>query len=1156
MCGADDADAAGFTHLHVASCHSLRYGASTPQALVARAQAHGQTALALTDRVSVSGAVQFLHACQAAGLASIIGAIIPVRAAPGDPPAARARDPRHPWVLVLAHDARSWSGLCRLISAAHAGSAHAGGPATGPDDVALPESSILEYAVDSTLTVLLGPWSPVGRALCARDYEGALMRARSWVAALGPDHVHLEIVSHRAPTGSPVATATAAHLLTLAQRLRCRAVLTNAVRFATVAEAPIVDVLDAVRRLIPLDAGHVDRPNAQGHLAGTAQMRRVCVEVAEAAGLSRYASHMWGWTQEVASAHHLTAAAVGMGRVYVPESEVVCGSGPLHADDVLRRRAESGLAHRGHAHREQYRSRLHDELSVISRLGLATYFLTVAQVCDLVRARGIRVAARGSGAGCLVNHVLGISGVDPVAHGLLMERFLSPLRTGLPDIDIDVESARRLEVYDAIVERFGRHRVCTVMMRDTYRVRHAIRDVGAALGLPAGEIDALAKAFPHIRARDARAALAALPELRDSTWGRLFAAGRLTGVLQLVEALDGLPRHLAMHPCGVIISDAGLRDRVPVQPSAAGYPMAQFDKDDVEALGLLKLDVLGVRMQSAMAHAISQIADDAVDIDALPLDDPATYALIRSSRTLGCFQIESPGQRELVGRLAPRIFHDLIIDISLFRPGPVTSDMITPFLASRHGWQVADLIHPDLHDILCQTEGVVVFHEQVIALIARMTGCSLAHADEQRRALGPPVGRAVVAEWFRERARERGYPDDVIERVWRVLDAFASFGFCKAHAAAFALPTYQSAWLKTHHPAAFYAGVLTHDPGMYPKRLILDDARQQGVAVLGLDVNRSVADYIVEPTADGRPGIRLALSEVKGISAVEVGRIVTARAEDPYRGLADFWSRTHVSRATAERLIRVGGLDSACPGSDHRDLLLDLADLAGVASSRRARPLAGQLALTLPASHPPPADPGGTSTESPSEARRRSRAGLPLLTDADRVRAEIEVLGLDVSRHLVDFYSGMLLDIRATRSRDLLTCRTRTEILVGGVKVAIQAPPVRSGQRVVFLTLDDATGPVDLAFFDDVQQHCATVLFGEWLLLARGVVRRSGGSGVSLRATGCWSLSALHGIWRRHGRDAVWQALRATGVSGRHGSPPTPASRLWHGARGASGSGR
>ena len=278
--------------------------------------------------------------------------------------------------------------------------------------------------------------------------------------------------------------------------------------------------------------------------------------------------------------------------------------------------------------------------------------------------------------------------------------------------------------------------------------------------------------------------------------------------------------------------------------------MSQFDKDDVEDLGLLKLDVLGIRMQSAMAYAIEEVARvdgaDRIDLDAVPLDDPATFRLIQSTQTLGCFQIESPGQRELVGKFGPETFDDLIIDISLFRPGPVKSDMVTPFLETRQGWAQPHYLHPTLVPVLKETGGVVVFHEQVLQMITTLTGCSLAEADEARRALGSPDGQVQVRAWFYPLALDRGYDRPTVDAVWEVLRAFASFGFCKAHAAAFAVPTYQSAWLKAHHPAAFFAGVLTHDPGMYPKRLILDDARQFGIAVLSLDVNRSDVGYWVE----------------------------------------------------------------------------------------------------------------------------------------------------------------------------------------------------------------------------------------------------------------------------------------------------------------------
>ena len=368
--------------------------------------------------------------------------------------------------------------------------------------------------------------------------------------------------------------------------------------------------------------------------------------------------------------------------------------------------------------------RLEDELHVIETLGYATYFLTVAQVCDLIREMGVRVAARGSGAGSVVNYLLGISGVDPMRHGLLMERFCSPLRAELPDIDIDVESARRTEIYERILGHFGGERVTCVSMMDTYRVRHAIRDAGAALGLPPQEIDAMAKAFPHIAARNVRNALAELPELRASGLER----PRLQLMYDIVERLDGLPRTSPCTRAGSSCPTPGLLDRTPVEASWLGFPMSQFDKDDVEAMGLLKLDVLGIRMQSAMAHAVAEVerVDGAgIDLDdetQVPFDDEPTFELIRSTRTLGCFQIESPGQRELIGKFGPQTFEDIIIDISLFRPGPVKSDMIIPFLNARQGWKEPSYLHPTLVPALQETEGVVVFHEQVLGSSPRRPG--------------------------------------------------------------------------------------------------------------------------------------------------------------------------------------------------------------------------------------------------------------------------------------------------------------------------------------------------------------------------------------------------------------------------------------------------
>jgi error-prone DNA polymerase len=1178
----------------------LRHGASSPELLVEVAVTQGLTTLGLTDRDGVRGAVRFARAALSAGIETAFGTDLAVinrtdRTDRTDPPphpartpvrGGRSRDLREARVTVLARGPEGWAALCRLVSAAHAkGEAIAG---RGQPVVDLP--LIAEHASDGALAVLLGPDSDLGRLIARRRSDLATAQWRLWQSHI--PQLWCEVVNHRGADPLGRSAAFAGRMLRWAHDQHAQVVLSNAVRYARREDAPVADVLDATRRLVPLDVRHIDRRTGEGYLKSGEQMREVAYEVARLSGVgteSATARQLLASTEQLADECILDPIDdLGLGSIHFPELEVVdegaaiSGTAP---EIVLRRRCEAQWSHRGMPERgasaREARERLEHEFRIINELGYATYFLTVADVVDLIRSMQVRVAARGSGAGSLVTYLLGISGVDPLRHDLLFERFLSPLRQALPDIDVDVESARRTDIYTEIFRRYGAERVACVSMADTYRVRHAIRDVGAALGLPPSEIDTLAKAFPHIRAKEARNALRELPELRAS---RIADDPRTSLLFSLVERLDGLPRHLALHPCGVLLSDITLLDRTPVESSAMGFAMSQFDKDDVEHLGLLKLDVLGIRMQSAMAYALDEIervegAEHRPDLDAMPFDDPGTFDLIRSTHTLGCFQIESPGQRELVGKFAPETFDDLITDISLFRPGPVKSDMVNPFLRARHGWAEPQYLHPDLEPVLKQTFGVVVFHEQVIDMIHVITGCTRAEGDEKRRALGDPDGQAETREWFYRQATSRGYDLPTIERIWEVLRAFASFGFCKAHAAAFALPTYQSAWLKAHHPASFLAGVLTHDPGMYPKRLILDDARQFGVSVLPVDVNDSQTGYRVErvqvldtdttlpprrvvprvdpetsrrrgvhdqpqlPDARGY-GIRIALSEVKGISEAEVDRVI---AGQPYQSLTDFWHRAAVSRPVVERLVIAGafdalhGIDLSLPAASarrritRRDLLLQVAELdrwTAMPTSRRSRPKSGSIDTQL------------SFPLGPTDEQIRP-SGLPEMTPAEQVRAEIDVLGLDASHHVIDFYLPLLRDLDAVRSQDLLTCRSRSEILVAGVKVATQTPPIRSGRRVVFVTLDDGTGPVDATFFEDAQGPYAATLFHSWLLVIRGEVRRTGPRGISLRATGCWELTGLFDLWQTSGVRAVHEVIDTLppGFGADEVSAPAPVAR-------------
>jgi error-prone DNA polymerase len=1414
---------AEFTHLHVASSYSLRYGTATPAALAARTADLGMSALALTDRDGLFGAFKHVRACADAGIRPLLGADLALRL-DGKDIGGKSQLGR---VTLLATGRQGWASLCRLISAAHAASSPArqplpdGGtrgrtpepPETDPapraqsrapsralpgegdtgtglpralggprgdhspgENAAVTRELVAEHS--DGLVVLLGPASDVGQAVAARRPDLARRALDRW-RQLGVDAV-AEIVDHLGRQS----TVRAARLAELARDTRTPAVLTNAVRYLDPVDSLTAQVLDAARHLVPLGSPRLAPHNGRAYLAGQEEMAAAAARVAAAMsgpGTASAATLLLGETQELTRRCVLDPARdLGVGARHLPEARGPGLEGTAYGQyRELRDRCEHAILHgryrtasaasrpRGVSRlraAELARERFERELDVIAQTGMAAYFLTVADVADRIRQAGIRCAIRGSGAGSFVNHLLGISAIDPLEHGLLMERFLSPVRNTLPDIDLDVESARRLEAYRIIFDAYGADRTACVCMMETYRARSAIRDVAAAMSLPPDEIGAIAKAFPHIRARHITAALTELPELRRS---RLNGA-QLEAVFGIAQQLDGLPRHVAMHPCGVLLSDRTLLDRTAVRSSGEGFPLSQLDKDDAEIAGVIKLDVLGVRMQSAMAHALAEIGrsgGDRVDIDAVPRDDPATYAMIARGQTLGCFQIESPGQRELVRKLAPRDIADLIVDISLFRPGPVNSDMIGPFLRTRHGLAEPRYPHERLAGALRETGGVVVFHEQVLQVIDAMTGCGLAEADLVRRHLSTAGGPERTAPWFRAQALARGFDPATAEQVWQVVAAFGGFGFCKAHAAAFAVPVYQSAWLRRHHPAAFYAGVLTHDPGMYPKRVIIADARLSGIQVLPVDVNASAGDWIAEagdrgpagagaqrgaqekpgpvrenepadfphaapPAAQrnrsvarrllettgplqalrfpgrghlpgGRPpvppgaraavpdredrdhsgpgrtdgyprvpaaprAVRCSLREVKGISDAEVAGIV---AGQPYTSLRDFWNRAGVSRPVAERLVLLGAFDSLYaaprdpagspvpprgtritahppgpappgpaplsaaplsapnlrvqPGSPSRAPGIPPAGSAGSAGSgspgtesgpgswrcgalcqggpgavsRSASPsgagcrsaISGSAlgaaapipaavsasdisdmpgrCLAPPAGAPPagaPALPRPTRRDllarvgvlaRQSPGKRPGPPALDLFAGADpdaadgmadlvpagqlrdldlaeRVEAELEILGFEVSRHVMSCYAGLLAGLGVVTSAQLADQENGALILVAGAKAATQTPAVRSGQRIIFASLDDAAGLVDLAFFESVQDRCAARLFGSWLVVVRGRVRRAGAGpvAVTVNATECWDLPALEEIRAAAGLDAVRAAMAAGDV--------------------------
>ena len=1145
--------------------------------------------VALTDRDGMSGAVRFVRAAERTGITPVVGTDLALATEDRSvrPGTATGEAPR---VVLLARDSIGFATLCRAVSRAHA---------HGRGTPLLDDAALDAIADDGHVIALLGADSPVGRLLARGASDSAAAELAVWRDRLGVEGLALGVRDHRVAPGGhrihgrsdvdePGDDVRIARTLALSARSGVPAIAVNDVRHERPEDVVVADVLRCMRLGLPLAQRNIGRSTSAAWFTDPATMAR---RFRERPDLLRGAADL----------AERCSAPLTLGEIRAPR---LTGRSPGQAAAALVARSRAGLVRRLGDPGEEALARLDRELAVIDATGLPDLFLAVADVVVDIRSAGILVACRGSAAGSLVCFALGISDVDPVAEGLAFERFMNPYRDELPDIDLDVESHRREDVYDLVIARYGEHRVAAVGMFETLQARSAVRGVGKALGLPPEEVDHVARCLPHLRARDVTRALERLPELAGSR----LDAGRLATLLDLVERVDGIPRHLAMHPCGILLGDDALLDRTPVQRSAHGYPVSQFDKEDVAALGLLKLDVLGVRMLSAMRHCLDLVngvqrdpsvpreptrtaaGSDVPGWDAGPFtldmvahDDPAAYALIRSTHSVGMFQIESPGQRELLGRLQPTRFSDLVAEISLFRPGPMRADMITPYVARRHGEEDVRYAHPTLGPVLAETFGVIVYHEQVMGVLSALTGCDASEADLLRRRLGDPEGRRGVRRLVMERAQERGFERTIVEEVFEDVASFASFGFCKAHAAAFAVPTERSAFLKAHLFPEFMAGLITHDPGMYPRRMLVEECRLFGVAVLGPDVGRSDRDARVEvlerseadvllglsgaraaaeagadplpwlpagwswplgvsgplpPTgcdagtrADGgRWAVRLGLASVADLGRDEVERILALR---PFGNLIEMRDRVRIGRDAALALVGSGAFDAlARVGQqggprDRRALRLVVEEawaLRGAGSGGRGparrRPRATredrgsdglQATLALGLTEPPPA--------------------LPPESMAARVRGELLTTGIDLTAHVVGFYAPLLRELEVVEASSFRELAAGARVRVAGLRVALQSPPQRSGDRVLFLTLDDRTGQIQVTFFPRALADCAWVAREAELILAEGVVSRRGLRGATLVGRRAWDLARLWSAWQD---GALPQVLRERGTPAPH----------------------
>jgi len=1013
-----------YVPLDVHSEYSLHDSVIRLDELVETAAGFGIPAVGLADDGNLFAAVKFVRAAEARGIKPLLGIDLPLTEDPegrGGGPGASATLPR---ILLYPRDAEGYRSLCALLSRRYA---------LGPNALGVPEAWLEE--ADPGLIAVLGRWSDVGRDLAHAREGAAEARLERWLRRF-PDRLYLGVTRlPRALDGVHFQGA-----VDLAARRGLPLVALNEVRFLTPSD------YEAHEARVCIQEGRtLDDPGRRRRFV-EAQYLRPPEEMAE---LFRDLPEALENTLELARRLNF---APSLGGIHLPTYPLPEGEAP---ETVLRREARAGLARRLAQTRSgiesrAYEERLERELDVIAQMAFAGYFLIVADFTSWARSHGVPVGpGRGSGAGSLVAYALGITDLDPLVHDLLFERFLNPERVSMPDFDIDfcVEGRDRVIAY--VVERYGADKVAQIATFGTMAARAVVRDVTRTLGLPYGLGDRLAKLVPFELDMTLEKALAGEPELR-----RLYEEDeQVRNILDLGRRLEGLVRSVGRHAGGVVIAPTRLTDFLPLYGVDDEGLVTQYDKDDLEAVGLVKFDFLGLRTLTIIERAFTTINAEreargeppcsAADI---PLDDPATYALLNRLETTAVFQLESPGMRDLIRRLGPDRFDDVVALVALFRPGPLQSGMVDEFIERKKGKRSVRYPHPALAPILRPTYGVIVYQEQVMEIARVLAGYSLGQADLLRRAMGKkkPEEMAKERTRFMVGALENKVPRPVAEEIFDVMEKFAGYGFNKSHSVAYALLAYQTAWLKAHHPAAFMAAVLTCEMGHTEKLPpLVADVRAQRLAIRPPDVTRSDYGFVVEEGA-----LRYGLGAIKGVGRNAVEALLAQRAERPFADFEDFVRRAlgRVNRRTLEILVKAGAADAF--GAERATLLAWLEILAHGEAGRGGD---GQVDLFAAAGAP-------VAVPCPR--------GVRPWTAAERLEHEKEVLGLYLSGHPLDDVREDLLTLGARRLSSVPEGRPGEQIpfVMGGV-----VERVRRRHGRVFLEVDEGERVIDVLVHDNAQ---------------------------------------------------------------------------------------
>ncbi len=1029
------AETTAYAELHCHSNFSFLDGASHPQELVEEAARLGLDALALTDHDGMYGAVRFAEAADAARLPTVFGAELSLGLTK---PQNGVADPEGTHLVVLARDPEGYARLCRAISDAQLHGREKGRPQF--------DLSALAEAHGGHWFVLTGcRKGVVPKALVDHGPQAATRRLADLSACFGRDNVAVELWDH----GDPLDSARNDALVQLAAQADVQLVATNNVHYATPARRRLATALAAVRARRSLD--EIDGwlpPAASAHLRSGQEMARrfarypgVVEHAAELAtecafDLSLVAPKLPDWPvpaghTEMTWLRHLTRKGAEQ-RYGPPEHERVTGA---------------------------YRQIAH-ELDTIEHLGFAGYFLIVWDIVEFCRRSGIYCQGRGSAANSATCYALGITNADAVALGLLFERFLSPERDGPPDIDLDIESDRREEAIQYVYDRYGRDRAAQVANVITYRPRSAVRDMAKALGHSPGQQDAWSK--------------------QVDVWGPLSHTVEHDipqTVMDLAHQVQGFPRHLGIHSGGMVICDRPVTEVCPVEwGRMENRTVLQWDKDDCAAVGLVKFDLLGLGMLSAVHYAVDLIAEHHgthVDLATLPQEDEVYDDLCRAD-SVGLFQVESRAQMATLPRLQPRCFYDLVVEVALIRPGPIQGGSVHPYIRRRKGDEPVTYLHPLLERSLAKTLGVPLFQEQLMQMAIDVAGFTPAEADQLRQAMGSKRSQARM-EALRGRLydgmAERGITGEVADAIWDKLVAFANFGFPESHSVSFAYLVYASAWLKHHYPAAFCAALLNAQPmGFWSPHTLVADARRHGVVVRGPDVNASAAKATLEDSVRScapqgaatahrteQPPVRLGLEDVRTIGDDVARRLAEGR---PYSDMEDVVRRCGLTQPQVEALATAGAFASL--GLERREALW----VAGAVSQSRPERLSGVV----------------TGAHAPT---------LPGMSPVEEAAADFWTTGLSPTSSPTEFARPHLDELGVVTAAVLADTESGSRVLVGGVVTHRQRPATAEG--TTFLNLEDETGLVNVICSKGVWARYRRVVRSAPALLVRGRLERAEG---------------------------------------------------------------